>query len=85
MANALDAAMFSVEKGNTGVGSKKTTLEAIDKGALDVKSWKDGIDAERLKLKTDTADKYREAEKLAREKIGAMQPNNKTERDFYVF
>ena len=84
MANALDAAMFSVEKGNTGVGSKKTTLEAIDKGALDVKSWKDGIDAERLKLKTDTADKYREAEKLAQEKIGAMQPNNKTERDLVI-
>ena len=84
MANALDAAMFSVEKGNTGVGSKKTTLEAIDKGALAVKSWKDGIDADRLKLKTDTADRYREAEKLAQEKIGAMQPNNKTERDLVI-
>ena len=84
MANALDAAMFSVKEGNTGVGSKKTTLEAIDKGALAVKSWKDGIDADRLKLKTDTADKYREAEKLAQEKIGAMQPNNKTERDLVI-
>ena len=84
MANALDAAMFSVKEGNTGVGSKKTTLEAIDKGALAVKSWKDGIDADRLKLKTDTADRYREAEKLAQEKIGAMQPNNKTERDLVI-
>lgn len=61
--NALTGAMFSVNKGNTGVGTKETTLAAIDKGVEGVESWKDNIDTERLKLKTDTADKYREAEK----------------------
>lgn len=61
--NALTGAMFSVNKGNTGVGTKETTLAAIDKGVEGVESWKENIDTERLKLKTDTADKYREAEK----------------------
>ena len=61
--NALTGAMFSVGQGNTGVGTKKTTLEAIDTGIKGVKDWKDNIDAQRLKLKTDTAERYREAEK----------------------
>jgi hypothetical protein len=52
--NALTGAMFSVNKGNTGVGTKKTTFEAIDKGIKGVQDWKDNIDEERLKLKTDT-------------------------------
>ena len=54
MGNALEAAKFSVLQGNTGVANKKTTLAAIDTGMADVKAWKDSIDAERLKLKTDT-------------------------------
>ena len=57
MGNALEAAKFSVLQGNTGVANKKTTLAAIDTGMADVKAWKDSIDAERLKLKTDTTAK----------------------------
>jgi len=67
--NALTGAMFSVNKGNTGVGTKKTTFEAIDKGIKGVQDWKDNIDEERLKLKTDTAEKYREAEKNVMENL----------------
>lgn len=67
--NALTGAMFSVNKGNTGVGTKKTTFEAIDKGIKGVQDWKDNIDEERLKLKTDTAEKYREAEKYVKENL----------------
>lgn len=51
--SALKGAMFSVEKGFTGVGSKRTTLDAITKGVKDVNAWKTDIDAKRLKLKTD--------------------------------
>lgn len=67
--NALTGAMFSVGQGNTGVGTKKTTFEAIDKGIKGVQDWKDNIDEERLKLKTDTADRYREAEKNVMENL----------------
>jgi len=69
MGNALEAAKFSVLQGNTGVANKKTTLAAIDTGMADVKAWKDSIDAERLKLKTDTADRFREAEKDANDRL----------------
>ena len=57
MGNALDAAKFSIEQGNTGVGTKKTLLAGIDRGMKGVKEWKENIDKERLKLKTDTASK----------------------------
>ena len=77
MGNALEAAKFSVEKGNTGVGTKKTLLEGIDKAQLGVKTWKENIDTERLKLKTDTAAKYREAEMDTMKNL----PSDKTSRD----
>ena len=77
MGNALEAAKFSVEKGNTGVGTKKTLLEGIDKAQLGVKTWKENIDSERLKLKTDTATKYREAEMDTMKNL----PSDKTSRD----
>ena len=74
--NALTAAMFSVGKGNTGVGKPTTTLSAIDKGITDVGTWASGIEAEKQKLKTDTAKKYREAELKAYENM----PSNETEK-----
>ena len=74
--NALTAAMFSVGKGNTGVGKPTTTLSAIDKGIKDVGTWASGIEAEKQKLKTDTAKKYREAELKAYENM----PSNETEK-----
>jgi len=84
MGNALEAAKFSVLQGNTGVGDKKTTLKAIDDGMASVKAWKENIDTERLKLKTDTATSYRDAEKDAQKKIDELAPSNKTERDIIV-
>ena len=77
MGNALEAAKFSIQQGNTGVDDKKVLLEGIDKFASGVKTWKEDIDAARLKLKTDTASKYREAEKEVYENL----PSDKTDRD----
>lgn len=77
MGNALEAAKFSILQGNTGVDDKKVLLEGIDEFASDVKTWKEDIDAARLKLKTDTASKYREAEKEVYENL----PSDKTDRD----
>ena len=77
MGNALDAAKFSIEQGNTGVGTKKKLLEGIDNFAEGVQTWKDNIDSARLKLKTDTATKYREAEKEVYQNL----PSDKTDRD----
>ena len=74
--NALTAAMFSVGKGNTGVGKPTETLSSIDKGIKDVGTWASGIEAEKQKLKTDTAKKYREAELKAYENM----PSNETEK-----
>ena len=74
--NALTAAMFSVGKGNTGVGKPTETLSSIDKGIKDVGTWASGIEAEKQKLKTDTAKKYREAELKAYENM----PANETEK-----
>ena len=77
MGNALEAAKFSILQGNTGVDDKSTLIKGIDDFAGDVKTWKDNIDAARLKLKTDTASKYREAEKEVYENL----PSDKTDRD----
>lgn len=77
MGNALEAAKFSILQGNTGVATKKTLLEGIDNFDKGVQTWKDNIDAARLKLKTDTASKYREAEKEVYENL----PSDKTDRD----
>ncbi len=77
MGNALDAAKFSIEQGTQGIGTKKKLLEGIDNFAEGVQTWKDNIDAARLKLKTDTATKYREAEKEVYENL----PSDKTDRD----
>lgn len=80
MGNALDAAKFSIEQGNTGVGTKKTLLAGIDRGMKGVKEWKENIDKERLKLKTDTASKYRDAELKTMENL----PSDKTSRDLAI-
>ena len=69
MGNALDAAKFSVEQGNTGVGTRKTLLEAVDTGMADVNTWATNIAAERKKLKDDTAKNYREGELKAQQEI----------------
>ena len=80
MGNALDAAKFSIEQGNTGVGTKKTLLEGIDKGLKDVKTWKTNIDKQRLELKTNTAKQYRDAELKTMENL----PSDKTSRDLAI-
>lgn len=77
MGNALEAAKFSIQQGNTGVDDKKVLLKGIDDFASGVKTWKENIDAARLKLKTDTASKYREAEKEVYQNL----PSDKTDRD----
>jgi len=80
MGNALDAAKFSIEQGNTGVGTKKTLLEGIDRGMKGVKDWKANIDKQRLDLKTNTAEKYRQAELKTMENL----PSDKTSRDLAI-
>jgi hypothetical protein len=80
MGNALDAAKFSIEQGNTGVGTKKTLLEGIDRGIQGVQTWKKNIDTQRLKLKTDTAKQYRDAELKTMENL----PSDKTSRDLAI-
>ena len=80
MGNALDAAKFSIEQGNTGVGTKKTLLEGIDRGMKGVKDWKANIDKQRLDLKTSTAEKYRQAELKTMENL----PSDKTSRDLAI-
>lgn len=80
MGNALDAAKFSIEQGNTGVGTKNELLAGIDKGIEGVKTWKSNIDKQRLDLKTKTAEKYREAELKTMENL----PSDKTSRDLAI-
>lgn len=77
MGNALEAAKFSVEKGNLGVDTKESLLKGIDEFNVGVQTWKENIDTQRLELKQNTAEKYREAEKKVQENL----PSNKTERD----
>lgn len=80
MGNALDAAKFSIEQGNTGVGTKKELLAGIDKGIKGVKEWKENIDKQRLDLKKNTAEKYRQAELKTMENL----PSDKTSRDLAI-
>jgi len=87
MGNALDAAKFSVEQGNTGVGTRKTLLEAVDTGMADVNTWATNIAAERKKLKDDTAKAYREGELKAQQEISKLTSTGeqyKTERDLVI-
>ena len=87
MGNALDAAKFSVEKGNTGVGTRKTLLEAVDTGMADVNTWATNIATERKKLKDDTAKNYREGELKAQQEISKLKSTGeqyKTERDLVI-
>ncbi|MDG1329867.1 MAG: hypothetical protein P8P27_06470, partial [Flavobacteriaceae bacterium] len=71
---------FSIEQGNTGVGTKKELLAGIDKGIKGVKEWKSNIDKQRLDLKTKTAEKYRAAELKTLENL----PSDKTSRDLAI-
>ncbi len=80
MGNALDAAKFSILQGNTGVGTKKELLAGIDKGIEGVKTWKSNIDQQRLDLKKNTAEKYRQAELKTMENL----PSDKTSRDLAI-
>jgi hypothetical protein len=87
MGNALDAAKFSVEQGNTGVGTRKTLLEAVDTGMADVNTWATNIATERKKLKDDTAKLYREGELKAQQEISKLTSTGeqyKTERDLVI-
>lgn len=87
MGNALDAAKFSVEQGNTGVGTRKTLLEAVDTGMSDVNTWATNIATERKKLKDDTAKAYREGELKAQQEISKLTSTGeqyKTERDLII-
>ena len=87
MGNALDAAKFSVEQGNTGVGTRKTLLEAVDTGMADVNTWATNIATERKKLKDDTAKAYREGELKAQQEISKLTSTGeqyKTERDLVI-
>jgi hypothetical protein len=80
MGNKLDSIRYALGQGLTGVAKPTKTLEAVDNFVEDVEAWKKNIDDQRLKLKTDTATKVREAEKEAY----ANLPNTKTERDLVI-
>jgi len=87
MGNALDAAKFSVKQGNTGVGTRKTLLDAVDTGMADVNTWATNIATERKKLKDDTAKLYREGELKAQQEISKLKSTGdqyKTERDLVI-
>jgi len=80
MGNKLDSIRYALGQGLTGVAKPTKTLEAVDNFVEDVEAWKKNIDDQRLKLKTDTETKVREAEKEAY----ANLPNTKTERDLVI-
>jgi len=80
MGNKLDSIRYALGQGLTGVAKPTKTLEAVDNFVEDVEALKKNIDDQRLKLKTDTATKVREAEKEAY----ANLPNTKTERDLVI-
>lgn len=80
MGNKLESIRYALGQGLTGVAKPTKTLEAVDNFIEDVEAWKKNIDDQRLKLKTDTATKVREAEKEAY----ANLPNTKTERDLVI-
>jgi hypothetical protein len=80
MGNKLESIKYALGQGLTGVAKPTKTLEAVDNFVEDVEAWKKNIDDQRLKLKTDTATKVREAEKEAY----ANLPNTKTERDLVI-
>ena len=69
MGNALNAVGKAVDAKFIGGNPLESKFAAIDKGILGVKTWKDDIDAARLKLKTDTANQIRQAEKYAYENM----------------
>ena len=69
MGSALDAAKFSISQGFTGVSDPSSTFSAIDKGIKDLTDWQTKRKEDKEKLETDTATKYREAEKQAYENL----------------
>ena len=69
MATKLDATRVALDKGFTGVSDPTATLSSISKGMQDIASWKKGIDDAEIKLKTDTAQAYQDAKKLAAERM----------------
>lgn len=69
MGSALDAAKFSIQQGFTGVSDPSSTFAAIDKGIKDLTDWQTKRKEDKEKLETDTATKYREAEKQAYENL----------------
>ena len=69
MGNALDAAKFSASQGLTGVSDPTASFSAIDKGIKDLTDWQTKRKEDKEKLETDTATKYREAEKQAYENL----------------
>ena len=74
MGNKLDATRIALSQGFTGVSDPTAILDSITKGMESVATWKKGIDDADIKLKTDTAQKYRDAEK----KVYDDLPTNET-------
>ena len=74
MGNKLEATRAAIAAGFTGVSDPSSTLSAISKGAKDIAAWKKNLDAQKLKLKTDTAKITRDLEKETYENL----PSNAT-------
>ena len=74
MGNKLEATRAAIAAGFTGVSDPSATLSAISKGAKDIAAWKKNLDAQKLKLKTDTAKIARDLEKETYENL----PSNAT-------
>jgi len=74
MGNKLEATRAAIAAGFTGVSDPSATLSAISKGAKDIAAWKKNLDAQKLKLKTDTAKITRDLEKETYENL----PSNAT-------
>ena len=74
MGNKLEATRAAIAAGFTGVSDPSSTLSAISKGAKDIAAWKKNLDAQKLKLKTDTAKIARDLEKETYENL----PSNAT-------
>jgi hypothetical protein len=74
MGNKLDATRIALSQGFTGASDPTAILDSITKGMKSVATWKKGLDDADNKLKTDTAQKYRDAEKKVYEDL----PTNET-------
>ena len=74
MGSALEAARISIAQGFTGVSDPTSTLSAITEGIETLSDWKTKREEAKEKLKKDTAEEYRKAEKEVYENM----PTDKT-------